>query len=135
MYKTRILIADRRPRIRFALRALLKRQPGIELVGEAGDAQDLETQIETARPDALLLDWWLKGMATDDLLAELKERCPSLRVIVLSGRPEARRAALCAGADAFVSKVDPPDRLLAAVGSVRRGDVERAVLTPSYRGA
>jgi DNA-binding NarL/FixJ family response regulator len=134
MYKTRILIADRRPRIRFALRALLKRQPGIELVGEAGDANDLETQIEIERPDAVLLDWWLKGLATDDLLAALKERCPSLQVIVLSGRPEARRAALGAGADAFVSKVDPPDRLLAAVGSVRRREVDLVVLTPSCRG-
>jgi CheY-like chemotaxis protein len=36
-------------------------------------------------------------------------------VIALSGRPEARQAALLAGADSFVSKADPPDRLLVAI--------------------
>jgi DNA-binding NarL/FixJ family response regulator len=36
-------------------------------------------------------------------------------VIALSGRPEARQAALAAGANDFVSKSDPPDRLLAAI--------------------
>jgi CheY-like chemotaxis protein len=36
-------------------------------------------------------------------------------VIALSGRPEARQAALEAGVDDFVSKVDPPNRLLAAI--------------------
>jgi DNA-binding NarL/FixJ family response regulator len=36
-------------------------------------------------------------------------------VIALSGRSEARLAALSAGADAFVSKGDPPERLLAAI--------------------
>jgi hypothetical protein len=44
-------------------------------------------------------------------------------VIVLSGRVLARKAALAAGADAFVSKGDPPERLLAAIddcGTARR---------------
>jgi DNA-binding NarL/FixJ family response regulator len=36
-------------------------------------------------------------------------------MIVMSGQPEVRRAALAAGADAFISKTDPPDQLLAAL--------------------
>jgi DNA-binding NarL/FixJ family response regulator len=120
MNRTRILIADRRPSIRFALSALLKQQPGIEIVGEAADADHLERQVKVVLPDVVLLDWWLRGSATAELLAALKDSCPDLCVIALSGRPEARRAALAAGADLFVSKVDPPDKLLAALRSVQR---------------
>lgn len=119
MHRTRILIADRRPRIRFALGALLKRQEGLEIVGEAADAEDLARQIEIARPDALLLDWRLDDRATADLLVALKKAWPDLYVIVLSGWPEAQSAALAAGADLFVSKIDPPDRLLAATSSLQ----------------
>jgi DNA-binding NarL/FixJ family response regulator len=39
-------------------------------------------------------------------------------VIVMSGQPEVRRAALAVGADAFISKTDPPDQLLAALKEV-----------------
>ena len=45
---------------------------------------------------------------------------PESFVVALSGLPEARREALAAGADAFVSKGDPPEKLLAAVRGCRR---------------
>jgi DNA-binding NarL/FixJ family response regulator len=119
MDKTRILIADRRPRIRFALRALLKRQMQVQVVGEATNVEELERQIECVCPDAVLLSWRLNGWATAEWLAALTNSRPALHVIVLSGRPEAERAALAAGAEVFVSKIDPPNRLLAAIASVR----------------
>jgi DNA-binding NarL/FixJ family response regulator len=49
---------------------------------------------------------------------------PNLLVVVLSGRPEVRREALAAGADAFVSKVDPPERLLAALHAMDSRSME-----------
>jgi DNA-binding NarL/FixJ family response regulator len=49
------------------------------------------------------------------LLATLRSNLPHLKVIALSGRPEAHQVALAAGADVFVSKGDLPERLLAAV--------------------
>ena len=132
--RTRILIADGRPKVRFALRTLLRRQPGLDIVGEAQDAEDLLAQIEGNCPDIVLLDWRLEGLETADLLAVLRWRCPGVYVIVLSGRPEARRRALDAGADVFVSKVDPPDRLLAAIRSVQRVDAALNVLAASLQG-
>ena len=134
MNKTRILIADRRPSIRFALCALLKQQAGLELVGEAVNAEDLETQIGIASPDVILLDWRLDGLATADWLVALRKACPGLYVIVLSGRPEVQRAVLAAGADAFVSKIDPPDKLLAAVDSVQRVQLAWPSLEQSLQG-
>jgi DNA-binding NarL/FixJ family response regulator len=50
-------------------------------------------------------------------LAVLHFYCPALQVVALSGRPEARQAALDAGVHAFVSKGDPPEVLLEAVRS------------------
>jgi len=113
----RILLADDEPKVRFALRALLQRQPGLTVLGEAIDAQHLLAQTEGTYPDLVLLDWELPGLASVDLLSALRGVYPDVVVIALSGRPGARRAALNAGADAFVSKGDPPERLLAAIDS------------------
>ena len=112
----RVLLADDRPKTRFALRLLLERQPGIQVVGEAADAEELLVQARVTCPNVVLLDWELPNLATDgSSLSALRGVCSRLCVIALSGRPEMRIAALAAGADAFVSKADPPERLLAAV--------------------
>jgi DNA-binding NarL/FixJ family response regulator len=119
-HRTRLVLADRRPRVRFALRTLLERQPGIEVVGEAMNAETLVAHLMRAHPDVLLLDWRLEAKATAGLVAALRRCCPNLYLIVLSGRPEERREALAAGVDAFVSKMDPPNRLLETVQRVKR---------------
>ena len=111
----RILLADGRPKVRFALGVLLRRQPQLEVVGEVSNAYQLIAQVGALCPDLLLLGWELPGLPALDSLTVLREACPGLSVIALSGRPEARQAALAAGADGYVSKVDPPDRLLAAI--------------------
>jgi DNA-binding NarL/FixJ family response regulator len=106
----------------------------MEVVGEAEDAERLDRQIETLHPDVVLLDWWFKGRTTAALVAALKGRCPSLQVIVLSGRPEVRRAALSAGADAFISKIEPPGKLLVAIRSVQRAQAALPSLEQRLQG-
>lgn len=111
----RILLADNQSHVRFALRVLLERQPGFEVVGEAITIDDVILKTETSHPDLILLDWDLPGLATVGSITALKKEHPKLFIAVISGRFEARQAALVAGADAFVSKSDPPERLLAAI--------------------
>lgn len=113
--RMRILVADDQPRVKYAMRVLLETQPGVQVVGEAMDVQGLLAETKANRPDLVLLDWELPGLATVDSLSALRQACPGLRVVALSGRPEARQAALLAGVDAFISKMEPPDRLLALV--------------------
>ena len=113
----RILLADNEPRIRFALRALLTQQQGVEVVGDAADAEDLMNQAKTTRPDVVLFHWRLQHLAEVDVLSALRGACPQLHVIALSAQPEARDASLAAGADTFVSKMEPPERLLMAIQS------------------
>jgi DNA-binding NarL/FixJ family response regulator len=111
----RVLLADDQTHVRSALSALLKQEADVNVVGEASEAGELLAELQIAHPDVILLDWELPGLARLGSLAALRAGCPALLVIALSGQPEAQRAALAAGADAFVSKVDPPEKLLAAL--------------------
>ena len=122
----RILLADDQTKVRSALRLLLEQEPGLSVVGEAAEAEGLLTQVQRTQPDLVLLDWELPGFqATDSLacpgqclLSALHSLGCHLKVIALSGHVEAREEALAAGADAFVSKGDPPERLLTALRTV-----------------
>ncbi len=114
----RILLADDHPQPRRALGVLLQREMGLSVAGEAEDAESLHAQVMALQPGLVLVDWGLLRPAPDRLVAALRRMCPRLRVVVLSGWPEVRAGALNAGADAFVSKGDPPDMLLAAIRSL-----------------
>jgi DNA-binding NarL/FixJ family response regulator len=111
----RILLADSQAKVRFALRVLLERQPGVEVVGEVASADELLARAAALCPDLVLLDWTVAGVVAPGLLRTLRAACPELEIVVLSSRPEAREVALAAGADAFVSKGNPPEHLLAAI--------------------
>ena len=120
----RILLADDQPKVRLALRLLLERKGGLSVVGEAADAEGVLAQAKAERPDLILLDWGLLGTAAADLLAALRVICPALSVIVLSGQLGVGQEALEAGADAFVSKMDPPERLLSALSTANRAEAK-----------
>ncbi len=115
----RVLIADDRPEVRSALRVLLVQEQGIIVVGEAGDAKQAVKLVRERQPDLALLDWELPDQSGASTLAKLRAVRPDLIVVALSGLPEARQAALDAGADIFVSKGDPPERLIEAVNEHR----------------
>ena len=114
----RILLADDQPKLRYGLKLLLRREPAFDIVGEATDMESLQLQLKGLQPDVLLLDWELPGLTPADALSLLRTAYPRLKVIVLSGRLEARGTALAAGADAFVSKSKPPAHLLTALREV-----------------
>jgi len=116
----RVLIADDQPWVRSALRLLLIQEPGVAVVGEAEDVEQALRLVAERRPDLVLLDWELPDWGGPAALAGLRRVRPGLAVIALSGRPEARQSAQEAGADGFVSKGDPPERLVAAVQACRR---------------
>ena len=80
----RVLLADDQSKVRSALQLLLEQEPGMSLVGEAVEAEDLLAQAEAPQPDLVLLDWELPGLRTDDWLSTLRTLCPRLKVIVCS---------------------------------------------------
>lgn len=114
-----VLLAERREEVRSALRLVLAHEPDIHVVAEVESSDELLAQIEASCPDLILLEWELPGQSLPEVLSAVRQRCPHLHVIALSGHPEARKVALEVGVDQFVSKADSPDRLLAAIRSVR----------------
>jgi len=108
---TCVYLADARPEERSALRLLLL-DLNMDVVGEAADWATTLAQAPTSRTDMLLVDWDLLPEPSGAALGELRNVCPAALVIVLISHLEARhQAALSAGADAFISKSETPERL------------------------
>ena len=108
---TRVFLADSQPEERSALRLLLL-DLKLEVVGETADWFTTLSQAPTSRTDMLLVDWDLLPNSPTAALEELRKACPAALVIVLISHLDARhQAALSAGADAFISKGETPERV------------------------
>jgi DNA-binding NarL/FixJ family response regulator len=131
----RVLVADSDARVRSALHLLLKQEPGLTLIGESLDLVSLVVQVKEFQPHLVLLDWDLPGRPAAALLLALCTLDVRPKVIVLSARPESEQAALAAGAHAFVSKVDSPERLLEACRALMHGEeIEKEIETDMEKG-
>jgi DNA-binding NarL/FixJ family response regulator len=121
---TRVFLADAKPEERSALRLLLL-DLNMEVVGEAADWSTTLANAPATRLDMLLVEWDLLPIDLGvQALAELRLVCPTAIVVVLISHLDARQqAALSAGADAFISKGETPERvaerLRLAAASVR----------------
>ena len=109
---TRVYIADAKPEERSALRLLLL-DLKMEVVGEAADWSTTVANAPATSLDMLLVDWDLLPIDLGvQALGKLREVCPGAIVIVLISHLDARQqAALSAGADAFISKGETPERV------------------------
>ena len=108
---TRIYLADAKLEERSALRLLILDMK-MDLVGEAADWATTLTQVPINRIDILLVDWDLLPSKPHLALAEIRKACPAALVVVLISHMDARQqAALSAGADAFISKGETPERV------------------------
>lgn len=118
MNKTlRVVLADDQASVRSALCLLLNQEPGMEVVAEAADATTLLRAVAEVEADLVLLDWELPGLPSSQLLRLLRYEKPLLKVVAMSSRPEAQRAALEAHVDAFVSKNEAPRYVLSVIRS------------------
>jgi len=123
MGMTRVYVADAKPEERTALRLVLL-DLKMEVVGEAADWVTTLAQAPIKQTDMLLIDWDLLPNSATAALDELRKACPAALVIILISHLDARQqAALSAGADAFISKGETPERvaerLLAVAAGVR----------------
>jgi len=121
---TRVLLADDERLVRAGLRAILSREPGIEIAGEAENGLDAVEAAGRLRPDVVLMD--IRMPAIDGLEATrriVSGREPRPRVVVLTtfDRDEYVYEALRAGASGFLLKDAPEDQLVAAIRVAAEG--------------
>jgi two-component system, NarL family, response regulator NreC len=121
----RILLADDHAVLRAGLAALLNARADMEVVGEAADGSELLTLAEQTGPDIILLDLTMPRLGGLEVLPLLRQRMPSVRILVLTMHNEESylRQALKAGANGYVLKKAADVELIAAIQAAMRGEM------------
>lgn len=103
--------------VRSGLRLLLESEPGLEVVGEAGDVVSALEAVERLRPDVLVLDLHMPGEPSLPAIARLSEDHQATRVIVLTAQrdPSFAAEALRLGAAGYLPKEAAEGQLLEAI--------------------
>jgi DNA-binding NarL/FixJ family response regulator len=119
----RLAIADDHPIVREGLRRIASEGAEISVVGDASTAAELFRLLASAPVDVVLLDVSMPGSTLVETLKQLKEKHPSIKVLVLSVHPEDQWAvrALRAGAQGYLTKDHSPEQLVQAIRRVARG--------------
>ena len=114
----RLLIVDDQPRSRQSLSALLVIDfPQIDIF-EAINGKEALRQVKVVQPDAIVMDVLMPECDGIEATRILKAINPQIKIILYSMYPEYKKAALSAGADAFITKGEPSKTLVDTIGSL-----------------
>ena len=118
----RLLVADDDPVSRLMLGAIVKREPGFELVGEAEDAGQAVELALRRRPDVVLLDVDMPGGGGARAAVEIREGLPEVRIVAISADDSqgSQYDMMRAGAVGFVTKGASDDEILRVIRSSAR---------------
>ena len=135
MSELRVMVVDDEPLVREGLKVIIAAEPGLTVVGEAGDGAEAVSLARRLRPDVVCLDVRMPGIdgirATELLVA--MEPAPKVLVVTTFSADDYVYGALEAGASGFLLKRASADELVAAIRTVASGD---SLLFPaSVRGA
>ncbi len=119
----RLLLCDDHEMVRAGLRSFLELQPGMEVVGEAGTAEQALALVPRTAPDIVVLDLVLPGLSGLEALRRLRADHPDVKVVVLTsfGGEQAVLSAVRAGAAGYLLKDVGPRELADALRSVAAG--------------
>lgn len=119
----RVLLVDDQEVIREGMRSLIDTDPGLTVVGECADGDEVVDQVERSRPDVVVMD--IRMRRVDGATATASVRAldgPPVLVLTTFDDDDTLAAALRAGAAGFVLKSAPGEDILRAVASVAAGD-------------
>ncbi|MFG2329942.1 response regulator [Streptomyces sp. NPDC048604] len=121
--KITVFLLDDHEVVRRGVRELLSVEPDIEVVGEAGTAEDALVRIPATRPDVAVLDVRLPDGSGVEVCREVRSRDESVKCLMLTSYAddEALFDAIMAGASGYVLKAIRGSELLTAVREVAAG--------------
>src|SRR3990172_3848273 len=124
MRRQRILLVDDHEVVRLGLKALIERQPDMEVIGEAGTAAEAVAKSLAFKPDVVVMDIRLNGACGIDACRELTENLPEVKVIMLTSYAEDDMlfSAIRAGAAGYVLKQAGGQDLIRAIEMVGQGN-------------
>jgi two-component system response regulator NreC len=119
----RVLIVEDHAVVRSGLRHVLDAEDGIEVVGEAGDAQHAVFETRAKKPDVVLMDVVMPGKSGIETIPDVLKDAPEAKVLVLSMQDDPRyvREAFAAGAAGYILKEAADTDVVAAVREVAAG--------------
>jgi len=144
MEEVRIVVADDHVVVRQGLRALLEREPGFRVVGEAADGSETLEMVERLSPDVLVLDLTMPGIQGLEITRRVARRTPEIHVVILSMHNTVAYVseALRRGACGYVVKEASSEQLCLAIKEAMAGRIylspplsREAVETHRRRGA
>lgn len=120
----RILIADDHQGFRRGLRAMLRGEDDIEIVGDVSDGASVVAQADVLQPDVILMDLKMPGLDGFEATRQILNTSPHIRVLVLTMADDAEAVftALRAGARGYLLKGALKADVLRAIRSVAAGD-------------
>ncbi len=113
-----LLIVDDQPRTRQSLRALLSANFHPDKILEAENGQDALAAVRADFPNLVILDAKMAVLDGIEATRLIKANFPQVKVLVLSLYPRYQAEALSAGADAFLTKDEQPERLLSVLSAL-----------------
>jgi len=122
--KIRVMIVDDHKVVRVGLRAMIEREPDMEVVAEAEDRATTLAAHAASKPDVILLDLRLPDVHGSELITLIRERDPQAKIIVLTSYDASEDIfrAVKAGARSYLLKGTFPDGILEqAIRSVHAG--------------
>ncbi|KAF0108061.1 MAG: NarL family two-component response regulator [Anaerolineaceae bacterium] len=130
MTKIRVLLVDDHHIVRMGLKTIINDQPGMEVVGEAGNAAEALREVERLQPDVVLMDIRLPGQSGIEAAGQISKRFPHSKVVMLTSFADDSMIfrAISAGAVGYVLKQVEDKELLRAITVAAQGE---AVLDPS----
>lgn len=119
----RVLLADDHAIVRAGLKEILADTGDIEVAAEATNGQDVMAQIRARDFDVAVLDMSMPGRSGIELIKQVKDEKPKLRILILTMHSEEQYAvrALRAGASGFLTKEAAADQLVAAIRKIAGG--------------
>lgn len=129
-----ILLADDHAIVREGYRALLSKQPDLQVIAEAADGSEAYRLFKECQPDVVITDLSLPGLGGLEVISRIRQRCADAKILVFSmhQNPNFALQAGRAGALGYVTKSSSPEVLLGAIREVYAG---RHILSPDIAQA